>query len=182
MSFARLSAAGRISCRVSRRSLTDRIARTSPDSMHGDLVSEVFADAVDQATGTKTHYNNMSAEGRAIDLPHENFGSYFLDTFDRPRRVSSCECERSSGATFAQVLLLSNSDDIENKLADGNGRVAQLIKQSKPTHEVIEELFLATYSRFPTNDEFEKTVAYVDSLPQDKRQAHRRRTLDVVEF
>ena len=42
----------------------------------------------------------MSANARAIDLPHEGFGSYFLDTFDRPKRVTVCECERSTGATL----------------------------------------------------------------------------------
>jgi len=58
---------------------------------------------------TKPGFGGVSAAARAIDLPHEGFGSYFLDVFDRPRRVTGCECERSSGATLAQVLLLANS-------------------------------------------------------------------------
>lgn len=77
------------------------------------LPAEVAHDAVEQATGFKTNFSNMSADSRAIDLPHERFGSYFLDTFDRPKRVSGCECERSTSATLSQVLLLSNSDEIE---------------------------------------------------------------------
>lgn len=134
------------------------------------LIAEVFADAVDQATGAKTKYNNMTASGRAIDLPHENFGSYFLDTFDRPRRVSGCECDRSSGATLAQVLLLANSDEIENKIADGNGKLARMMKEQRPAKDVIEDLYLGALSRFPTADELTKTVGYVESLPEDKRQ------------
>ena len=67
-------------------------------------------------------FSGVSSNARAVDLPHEGFGSYFLDTFDRPRRVTGCECERSTGATLAQVLLLANSDEIENKIAAGNGR------------------------------------------------------------
>ena len=50
--------------------------------------------------------------------------------------MTVCECERSSGATLAQVLLLANSDEIENKIADGNGRVAKLVKEKKPTPEI----------------------------------------------
>ena len=73
----------------------------------------------------------MSANARAVDLPHEGFGSYFLDTFDRPQRVTVCECERSAAATLAQVLLLANSDEIENKIADGNGRIAMLLKERR---------------------------------------------------
>ena len=73
----------------------------------------------------------MSANSRAIDLPHEGFGSTFLDTFDRPQRVTVCECERSAGATLGQVLLLANSDEVENKIADGNGRIQRLFTAMK---------------------------------------------------
>jgi hypothetical protein len=36
------------------------------------------------------------------------------------------------------VLLLSNSDEIENKLANGEGRIAQLIKEKKNDEEAID--------------------------------------------
>ncbi|MBO0699703.1 MAG: DUF1549 domain-containing protein, partial [Zavarzinella sp.] len=74
------------------------------------LPAEVFLDAVNQATGSKAGFSGVGTNGRAVDLPHEGFGSYFLDTFDRPKRVTVCECERSTGATLSQVLLLANSD------------------------------------------------------------------------
>jgi hypothetical protein len=125
------------------------------------LVAEVLHDAVDEAAGTKTNFNGMASDARAIDLPHEGFGSYFLETFDRPKRVTGCECERSAGATLAQVLLLSNSDEIENKLANGEGRVAQLIKDKKTDEQAIDELYLAALSRPPTPEELGKTVVYL---------------------
>ena len=110
----------------------------------------------------------MASTARAIDLPHEGFGSYFLDTFDRPRRVTGCECERSSGATLGQVLLLANSDEVENKIADGNGLVAQLLKQTRPLAEMIDEIYLNALGRPPRPDELSKTTAYVAA--QDKPQ------------
>jgi len=125
------------------------------------LIAEVLHDAVDQATGTKGKFNNMASDARAIDLPHEGFGSYFLEAFDRPKRVTGCECERSAGATLAQVLLLSNSDEIENKLASGEGRVAQLIKDKLGDEQAIDELYLAAQSRLPTPEEKGKTLVYV---------------------
>jgi hypothetical protein len=125
------------------------------------LVAEVFLDAVDQATGAKTRFNGVSSQARAVDLPHEGFGSYFLDTFDRPRRVTSCECERSSGATLAQVLLLANSDEIENKLAAGEGRIARLIAAKKSDREIVDDLYLAALGRFPRADELETALPYV---------------------
>jgi hypothetical protein len=141
------------------------------------LVAEVLLDSVDQVTGSKTQFGNLASTGRAIDLPHENFGNYFLESFDRPRRVSGCECERSSAATLGQVLLLSNSDEIENKLADEKGRVQTLIKANKTDAEIIDTLFLTAFSRFPRKEEQMRALAHVTTVtanpndPGPRRQA-----------
>ena len=134
------------------------------------MPAEVFLDAVNQATGSKAGFSGVGTNGRAVDLPHEGFGSYFLDTFDRPKRVTVCECERSSGATLSQVLLLANSEEIENKIAAGDGRVSKLVKDKKSIAESIEELYLAALSRQPTNAEKNKTTAFVDQQT-NKQQA-----------
>lgn len=134
------------------------------------LIAEVLLDAVDQATGSKTRFGNIADSARAVDLPHEGFGSYFLDTFDRPKRVSGCECERSTGATLAQVLLLANSDELENKLADGNGRIAELVGADTSTDDIISRLYVCAYSRFPNERERTTTVKYVEAQ-KNKRQA-----------
>jgi Protein of unknown function (DUF1549)/Protein of unknown function (DUF1553) len=125
------------------------------------LPAEVFLDAVNQATGAKAGFSGVGTNGRAVDLPHEGFGSYFLDTFDRPKRVTVCECERSTGATLSQVLLLANSDETENKIAAGDGRVAKLVKDKKPPADAIEELYLASLSRLSTDAETNKTLGYL---------------------
>jgi hypothetical protein len=130
------------------------------------LIAEVFLDAVNQTTGARANFSGVAADARAVDLPHEGFGSYFLDTFDRPRRVTGCECERSSGATLAQVLLLANSNEVEDKLRNGDGRLARLVKAKKSTEEIVEELYLTAYARRPTKAEREKTVAYVGRQPE----------------
>ena len=134
------------------------------------LIAEVLLDAVDETTGTKTRFGNIADSARAVDLPHEGFGSYFLDTFDRPKRVSGCECERSSGATLAQVLLLANSDELENKLASGDGRISKLITADKPIPDMIDELYLSAFARRPTDQERDTTVKYVESQ-ENKKQA-----------
>ncbi|HEV3438133.1 MAG TPA: DUF1549 and DUF1553 domain-containing protein [Gemmata sp.] len=126
------------------------------------LPAEVFLDSVNFTCGTRGGFNGVSSNARAVDLPHEGFGSYFLDTFDRPKRVTVCECERSTGATLGQVLLLANSDEIESKIADGNGRVAKFFKDKKPAKEMIEELYLVAFSRFPTPAELKRTMEYIE--------------------
>jgi hypothetical protein len=134
------------------------------------MPAEVFLDAVNSTCGVRGGFNGVSASARAIDLPHEGFGSYFLDTFDRPKRVTVCECERSTGATLGQVLLLANSDEIENKIADGNGRVARFFKDKKPTAEMIDELYLMALSRPPTAAERRRLGEHIENA-KDKQRA-----------
>jgi hypothetical protein len=134
------------------------------------MIAEVFLDAVDQTCGTKSNFGNMSANARAVDLPHEGFGSNFLDTFDRPQRVSVCECERSAAATLGQVLLLANSDEVENKIADGKGRAKTLIDTNRTPAEIVEEIYLTAYSRSPRPDERTSAISYIE-LAQDRNKA-----------
>lgn len=134
------------------------------------MPAEVLLDAVNQTTGTRGNFNGVSSNARAVDLPHEGFGSYFLDTFDRPRRVTGCECERSSGATLAQVLLLGNSDEIESKIAAGDGKLATMMKEKKPIREILDELYLSAYSRLPRSEEMKRTLAHVEGAA-NKQQA-----------
>lgn len=133
------------------------------------LPAEVAHDAVEQATGYKTNFSNMSANSRAIDLPHERFGSYFLDTFDRPKRVSGCECERSTSATLSQVLLLSNSDEVEQKLQNGTARIAKLFEAKRSTPQMIEELYLASFGRYPTPQEIFNSASYIDGDAEPRK-------------
>jgi len=138
------------------------------------MPAEVFLDAVNQVTSSKAGFTGVSTSARAVDLPHEGFGSYFLDTFDRPKRVTVCECERSTGATLSQVLLLANSEEMENRIAAGDGRVAKLVKDKKAPAEAIEELYLASLSRPPTDAEKNKTLSYLD------QQANKQQGLEDV--
>src|SRR5205085_11637522 len=125
-----------------------------------------------QACGTTSRFSGMAASSRAVDLPHEGFGSYFLDTFDRPRRVTTCECERSSGATLAQVLLLANSEEIENKLAFGEGKIARLLEKKTPIKDMVEELYLGSFSRYPNYRELDATISFIQRAGMNgERQA-----------
>jgi hypothetical protein len=135
------------------------------------MPAEVFLDAVNATCGTKGGFNGVSANARAVDLPHEGFGSYFLDTFDRPKRVTVCECERSTSATLGQVLLLANSEEMENKIGDGNGRIAKMFKDKKPAAAMVEELYLTSLSRLPTAAELKRLTDYIEKATDKQRAA-----------
>jgi len=135
------------------------------------MPAEVLMDAVNSVCGTKAGFSGVGANTRAIDLPHEGFSNSFLDTFDRPKRVTVCECERSTGATLGQVLILANSEEIEGKIADNNGRLAKLTKAKTPAPVVIRELYLAALGRLPTDAELKRTMTHINNDPKESSKA-----------
>ena len=132
------------------------------------LPAEVLHDAVVTVTGGKANFSGAGERARAIDLPHENFTSYFLDTFDRPKRVTVCDCERSSSATLGQVLLLANSDEVEGKIENGESRIAKRLAAKKSPTEIVREVYLAAFSRNPTPAERERIEKYLMKEPNGK--------------
>jgi len=118
------------------------------------LPAEVLADAITVATGVPDHYEGYADGLLAIQLPDPKVQSDFLDTFGRPERVTSCACERSGEVTMPQVLHLMNGEALERRLNDGEGRLQTLLKSGKTDREVVEQLFLATLGRSPSEEQW----------------------------
>ncbi len=124
------------------------------------LNAEVLLDAVDAVTLSKTKFKGVPEGTRAVQLPDNQFESYFLSVFGRPDAASPCECERSSDATLAQCLHLFNSKEVLDKLK--GPRAAQLAKDRRPHAERVRELYLVALSRLPTAEETAAVVGYVE--------------------
>lgn len=129
------------------------------------LPAEVLLDAVNRAAGTHEDFTGMPIGTRAISLPDPAVVSTFLDTFGRPRRTTSCDCERLSASDLAQVLHLVNSNKLHQKVTDKQGRVAKLLAEKKPDAALVEELYLATLSRSPTKEEQETIAKLLAAAP-----------------
>lgn len=132
------------------------------------LPAEVLLDAINQAAGTQEGFANLPPGTRAIALPDSNVDSYFLTNFGRPRRTSTCECERMNRLDLSQVLHLANGDALQAKLASPTGRVARLLAASATDEAIIVELYLATLSRRPTAAEQSTAGEFLKSLPVKK--------------
>jgi len=117
------------------------------------LPAEVLSDAIDKACGTTPHFGGLPAGIRAIDLPDPNVGSDFLNIFGRPQRLTSCECERNETPNLSQALELMNGNDINNRVDSPDGRIAKLIKSGASDNTIINDLYLATLGRLPTQRE-----------------------------
>jgi hypothetical protein len=117
------------------------------------LGAEPLLDAIDYATGVPTKFRNMPLGTRAIELPDGEYPTYSLAVFGKPKRASTCECERTSDPSLVSALHILNSDAVMVKLVDKSGRVGQLLVAKKPHEEIVSELYLATLSRRPTAEE-----------------------------
>jgi len=127
------------------------------------LKAEVLLDAVSQVSGTPTQFKGQPAGARALQLPDVNVDSYFLDTFGRPERLITCECERSNEPSMTQVLHLINGDTILSKLASKESRLTAVATGNKSWEAVLDKLYLAALSRRPTPAERARMLREIES-------------------
>lgn len=129
------------------------------------LGAEALFDAIATATGVPEKFNGYPLGTRAAQLPDTTVSSYFLDLFGRPARNLSCECERTDEPNLGQILHIMNSKGVNDRLASQEGRVAKLLAANLPDAKLVEELYLAAVSRFPTPEETKKAVKALTTLP-----------------
>jgi hypothetical protein len=133
--------------------------------------AEVLLDAIDQVAGSSTSFEMMPRNTRAVGLPDTGFESYFLSVFGRPGASTACSCERAEESTLAQSLQLANSKELQAKLAADSARPARLARDGHRTdQEKIEELYLVTLARQPTDEEYSSASSFLTEQ-NDKRAA-----------
>jgi hypothetical protein len=134
------------------------------------LMAEVLLDAVSQVTAAPTQFPNYPADWRALELPDANVNSKFLNTFGRPDRLITCECERTAAPSMVQVLHISNGDTINEKLAAKGNRLEALLSAAASDEAIVEDAYLAALSRFPTETEKQQMLSVLaEPSEADKR-------------
>jgi hypothetical protein len=142
------------------------------------LDAEVLIDAINQVTGGTEEYSSAIPEPytfippdqRSIALADGSITSAFLETFGRSPRDSGLVAERNARPSAAQRLYLLNSADIQRKLQQG-GRLAALMQGQRDPREMINTLFLAILSRYPSEDELRAIGAYLQRAGTNRRGA-----------
>ncbi len=129
------------------------------------LTAEQLADAIDFATGTREKYTGLPLGTRAIQLPDTTVRSYLLDTFGRPARKITCECERTGQPNIAQAMHLLNGDFVSTKIDKADGRIAKLLTAKTTPEAVVDEIYLVTLSRLPRAEEKKWAQAWVAKAP-----------------
>ena len=138
------------------------------------LLAEQLLDAITYATNSPDKFPNLPADLRPVQLPDPEVPSEFLDLFGRPRRLVPCECSRLNDSNMNQVLSLMNGEYLQEKIASPSGRVASLF-QLVPLEQAVANLYYATVSRHPSDDEFSRTM---EILGQRRNAETKRQVLE----
>ncbi len=135
------------------------------------LRAEVLLDSICTITGVDESFSAMPPESRSNQVWTHRMGSLFLDTFGRPDLNQDPPCERTSDTSVVQALHLLNSPTLHNKITNEAGFAKQLADGDLSGAQVIEELYLQTYNRFPTEDERAVAVSLLGSEPPKRQRA-----------
>jgi hypothetical protein len=139
-------------------------ARAEPRAM----IAEVLVDALNLALGVTGDFGVDAPKGaRAIEIATNHVASPDLArvfrVFGRPARVAICDCERPGKPALPQTLFLMTDGALLDKLK--SGRLNDLVRSDRCDAQVVEELFLATLSRLPDDEEVRSSLDHLRIRP-----------------
>ncbi len=117
------------------------------------LPAETLLDAVCAVTESREEFSGLPSGALAKQTWNHKIESQFLDAFGRPNSSAECPCERDAKSSVVQALHLMNSTKLQQMLTDTKGRATRLAKSTLKPEQIVEELYLACYSRLPTTEE-----------------------------
>jgi hypothetical protein len=148
-------------------------------ALNRPLQAEQLLDAIAQVTEVPLQFNGYPRGLRAEQLPgvrmygaKSSESERFLQTFGKPDRLLSCECERNEDATLNQAFQLITGNLVNRSLSDPHNRIGRLLEANRTNKEMIEELYMAALNRSPNKQELETANHLL------KSDSHRRATLE----
>jgi hypothetical protein len=113
---------------------------------------------------------NVKAFGLAEAFAGRNQPDYALTVFGKPAREMNCDCERMTAPTLLQALYTRNDPEmfarIESQRAEMPAWITELREANRSRQidaarldQILEELFLRTVSRPPTEEEMREARA-----------------------
>ncbi|SVA40805.1 uncharacterized protein METZ01_LOCUS93659, partial [marine metagenome] len=134
------------------------------------LSAENLHDILVQVCGVGSRYDNLRQDARTAELWTTIMDSPMLESFGLPNPSRNCPVERDDRPSMVQALHLMNSETLQAKLADKNGRAAKLGQAELLPGRIIDELYLSIYSRWPSADE--KAVAVEAFAAEGAKRQH----------
>jgi len=131
------------------------------------LPAEVLLDASHLALGVPLAMRNFPESARAIGIPGARFitkskradaPEAFLKEFGKPPRATSCDCERTTESSLAQVFTLTSGPLVTRLLSHQDNRLAQLLRDGADPAGMVDDLFWRFLSRPPSDAESARFV------------------------
>jgi hypothetical protein len=135
------------------------------------LSAEQMLDSASRATGVPEKLFNLPAGFRAAQVPDGELVHPFLKDFGQPARAEACECERGSDSTLEQALQIVGGRTLHHKVVSRDNRIGSLRKSGADDATLVEQLFLATLSRYPSAAERALAVSSLATRAADRRRA-----------
>ncbi len=140
--------------------------------------AEVLIDAINKVTGSTELYTSaipepftfVPANQPAVALPDGSISSSFLEMFGKPARATGMENERINRISDTQKRHMLNSTHIREKIEKGSN-LSKIFGSKMKQPQIIEELYLAVLSRYPTSTEIEFINNYVTITKLSLRDA-----------
>jgi hypothetical protein len=139
------------------------------------LDAEILLDAISDVTGVPEIFSTAIPDSgrpggtapagtRAVELKEsDNWYSPFLDIYGRPNRLSVPERNARPNLSQAQHVLAGTT--YNDKVLAKGGRLGRLLERGASDSEIIEELYLAGFSRLPTRQESADLQALIARSP-----------------
>ena len=144
------------------------------------LSAEQLLDCQSEVIGVPVKFNGYPPGLRAAQLPGAlaerkrdqkmSEVDNFLETFGKPPRLLTCECERSGETTMGQAFQMISGSAINDLLDAPDNRLTHLLSSGRSNHAMVEELYWAALTRPPASQERDRAVALLEAS-KDKRQA-----------
>ena len=132
------------------------------------LHAEVLLDAYSQVTQVPEKFTGFPAGMRGMQLPDTAVKSYFLTAFGRPVRQQARESERTSVPTITQALHIINGETLNDKLRVPGNSIDMLIRLGFSDEQIVDYLYLASFSRRPTAAERSMLTHSLSEAEQQK--------------
>ncbi|MEC5129328.1 DUF1549 domain-containing protein [Verrucomicrobiales bacterium BCK34] len=131
--------------------------------------AEVMLDTITQVTDTKNKFKGLPLGSRAVQIADGQTTDYFLTTFGRATRETVCSCEVTMDPSLSQALHLLNGVTVTDKIEKG-GAVKAMLAEGKTPEQIIEEIYIRSFSRVPTKEEMTQLMSQVKAVGDDAKQ------------
>jgi hypothetical protein len=137
------------------------------------IPAEVIYDAMKQSTaaGDELAEVRTNLQRRASGhLSMRMAGTHAMRVFGKPDRSINCDCERVNEPTLLQAIFVQNDPLVRMRLAESGWiiEIEEAEEEGKPLdrRNLIEQVWLRSVNRLPTDQEIERAVLHLESVKQ----------------